>query len=231
MDGRYGHADITDLNVEISNIVNRHLEVEDKLAAEEDNSKKFDISKIDFDLLRREFDRTRQKHLMIRDIMEAINVNINKMLADNPMRINFYERYKNIIEEYNSEQNRANIERIFEELLRLSENLTDEQNRYLREGFDNDEQLAMFDLLTNKKDLNKSDILKLKKVAIELYSQIKERLETMDHPFDKPETRAAISIVIRNTLYEKLPDSCIGYLDNYRTQIYNYVSNRYGYAV
>lgn len=157
------HADITDLNVEISNIVNRHLEVEDKLVAEEDNSKKFDISKIDFDLLRRVFDRTRQKHLMIRDIMEAINVNMNRMLADNPMRINFYERYKNIVEEYNSEQNRANIERIFEDLLRLSEYLTDEQNRYLREGFDNDEHLALFDLLTNKKDLNKSDILKLGK--------------------------------------------------------------------
>lgn len=225
------HANITDLSVEINKIVNRHLEVEDTLAAEGGNVKIFDISKIDFDLLRREFDRTRQKHLMMRDIMEAVKFCLDHMLNDNPSRINFYERYKNIIEEYNSEQNRANIERTFEELLRLSESLTSEQERYLHEGFENDEQLAMFDLLMNKKDLNKNDIRKLKKVAIDLYAKIQEKLANMDHPFDKPETRAAITIVIRNTLYEELPESCFGNMADYQNQIYSYVSNRYGYAV
>lgn len=224
------HTDITDLSIEINKIVNRHLEVEDTLAAEGGNMKIFDISKIDFDLLRREFDRTRQKHLMIRDIMEAVRLRMEQMLADNPSRINFYERYKNIIEEYNSEQNRANIERIFEMLLRLSESLTLEQERYLHEGFENDEQLAMFDLLMNKKDMNKNDIKRLKKVAIDLYAKIKEKLANMDHPFDKPETRAAITIVIRNILYEELPESCIESMSDYQNQIYSYVSNKYGYT-
>jgi len=225
------HADITDLSVEINKIVNQHLEVEDTLAAEGSNIKIFNISKIDFDLLRREFDRTRQKHLMIRDILDAVRFRMEQMLADNPSRVNFYERYRNIIEEYNSEQNRANIERTFEMLLRLSESLTAEQERYLHEGFENDEQLAMFDLLMNKKDLNKSDIKKLKKVAIDLYTKIKEKLANMDHPFDKPETRAAITNVIRYVLFEELPESCYGDMADYQNQIFTYVSNRYGNAV
>ena len=156
---------------------------------------------------------------------------MEQMLADNPSRVNFYERYRNIIEEYNSEQNRANIERTFEMLLHLSESLTDEQERYLHEGFENDEQLAMFDLLMNKKDLNKNDIKKLKKVAIDLYTKIKEKLADMDHPFDKPETRAAISNVIRYILFAELPDSCYGNMADYQSQIFTYVSNRYGNAV
>lgn len=225
------HADITDLSVEINNIVGRHLEVEDTLAGIERNVKIFDISKIDFDLLHREFDRTRQKHLMLQDIQEAVKARITQMLAKNPTRINFYERYMNIIKEYNSEQNRANIERTFEELIHLSKSLTSEQKRYAREEFKNDEQLAMFDLLVNKKDLNKDDIGKLKKIAKDLYAKIQEKLANMNRPFDKPETRAAINNVIRDILYVELPKSCYENRAEYQNQIFNYVSNRYGYAV
>jgi type I restriction enzyme R subunit len=224
------HADITDLSVEINDILNKHLEIDENMQLSESQQRRFDISGIDFDLLRREFAKRRDKHLILRDLQELLQKCIAKMLAQNPTRLNFYERYQQIIQEYNQEQDRVMIEKTFEELMKVSQDLTEEQKRYIREGFANDEQLALFDLLTEKKDLNKRDIKKLKLVAADLYDKIKEKLAKMDHPFDKPETRAGIIVAIRNTLYEELPDSCIGYMEGYRTQIYNYLSSRYGNA-
>lgn len=72
--------------------------------------------------------------------------------------------------------------------MRLTEKLSEEEKRYIREGFENDEQLSLYDIL-EKKDLSKEDIQKLKKVAKDLLNKIKSMLETMDHPFDKQETK------------------------------------------
>ena len=221
------HADITELSVIINEIVNEHLEIEDESSRVEE-ARQFDISGINFDLLRREFAKSRQKNLILKDIQELLQERIARMLAMNPSRINFYERYQEIIQSYNDEQNRVTIEKTFEELMRLSEELTEEEKRYVREGFENDEQLSMFDVLM-KDNLTKEDIKKLKKVAKELLEKIKQLLATMDHPFDKQETRSIIFNTIRDTLWLGLPDS---YSDDSfaycRDAVYSYVSQRYG---
>jgi type I restriction enzyme R subunit len=220
------HADITDLSVVINGIVNDHLEIdpESDLAAE---SKCFDISKIDFDLLRREFAKSREKNLVLKDLQDVLQERIARMIAENPSRINFYEKYQEIIHDYNQEQDRATIEKTFDELMKLSQQLSEEEKRYIREGFDNDEQLSMFDVLT-KDNLSKEDIKKLKTVAKDLLKVIKEQLETMDHPFDKQETKAALIITIRDVLWQELPESYSDEAINFcRDAVYQYVSQRY----
>jgi type I restriction enzyme R subunit len=223
------HADITDLSVTINAIVSEHLEVEN-LSLSEGDSRRFDISGINFDLLRSEFARSKEKNLVLKDIQELLQERLAKMLADNPSRINFYEKYQQIIKEYNQEQNRATIEKTFEELMKLSQELTEEEKRYVREGFENDEQLSMYDVLF-KEDLTKEDIKKLKKVAKDLLEKIKEQLAGMNHPFDKPTTKATLYITIRDLLYQELPES---YSDEsisyYRDAVYDYVSRQYGGA-
>ena len=222
------HADITDLSVVIHDIVNDHLEMEDKEVTGVAEYRRFDISGIDFDLLRREFAKSRKKNLIMKDLQDVLQERLAQMLANNPSRINFYEKYQEIIQDYNQEQNRATIERTFEELMKLSNDLTEEEKRYVREGFENDEQLSMYDVLM-KEDLTKEEIKKLKKVAKDLLEKIKKQLSTMDHPFDKQETKASLIITIRNFLWSELPqsysDESISY---YRDKVYNYVSNRYG---
>ena len=221
------HADITDLSVAINEIVNEHLEVdgEGTMAAE---SRRFDISGIDFELLRREFAKSKEKNLVLKDIQELLQERIAQMLAQNPSRINFYEKYQEIIHDYNQEQNRATIEKTFTELMKLSHELTEEEKRYIREGFDNDEQLSMYDVLM-KDDLSKEDIKKLKTVAKDLLETIKAQLSTMDHPFDKQETKASIIITIRDILWKELPESYSDESINYyRDAVYNYVSQHYG---
>ena len=222
------HADITDLSVAISEIINDHIEMETTMVAEDDPSRRFDISGINFELLRREFARSREKNLMLKDIQELLQERIARMLAANPSRINFYEKYQEIIKDYNNEQDRVTIEKTFEELMQLSHQLTVEEKRYLREGFENDEQLSLYDVLI-KDNLSKEDIRKLKKVAKDLLEKIKGLLATMDHPFDKQETKATLIITIRDVLWDGLPqsypDDSINY---YRDAVYNYVSQRYG---
>ena len=220
------HADITDLSVAINNIIDEHLEIDSSVVAE--SGRRFDISKIDFDLLQREFAKAKQKNLLLKDIQELLQERLAEMLAQNPSRINFYERYQEIIESYNQEQDRASIEKIFEELMDLSKKLSEEERRYVREGFENDEQLSMYDLLM-KDDLTKAEIKKIKEVAVELLEKIKNQLATMDHPFEKRETKAAIIITIRDTLWEMLPDSYSDEsIDSYKDAVFEYVQQRYG---
>ena len=222
------HADITDLSVAINEIVNDHLEIETTMAADDGPNRRFDISGINFELLRREFAKSHEKNLVLKDIQELLQERIAQMLAQNPSRINFYEKYQQIIHDYNNEQNRVTIEKTFEELMKLSNELTEEEKRYVREGFENDEQLSMYDVLM-KDNLSKDDIKKLKSVAKELLEKIKTLLATMDHPFDKQETKAAIIITIRDILWQELPESYSEEsITQYRDAVYNYVSQHYG---
>ncbi len=63
------HADTTDLMVQINAIINDYVEIEPQTEGITE-SRQFDISKIDFDLLRREFARSKRKNLVLKDLQE-----------------------------------------------------------------------------------------------------------------------------------------------------------------
>ena len=169
-------------------------------------------------------------HLIFRDIQEAVRLKLEKLLAANPERIDYYAKYQAIIAGYNKEQDRATIEKAFEELMKLVKELDDEEKRYVREGFDSDDELAVYDMLF-KDGLSKSDIKKIKEVAIDLLKKVREKIAELDHCWDKEETRAEVGNLIRDVLYAELPedysDSAI--LDC-RQRIYEYIYTRYGEA-
>lgn len=50
-----------------------------------------------------------------------------------------------------------------------------------------------------------------------------EIIADMDHWTDKQETRAAVDVLIRNVLYEEIPDSMFDRLDAYRKAIFEHV--------
>ena len=131
-----------------------------------------------------------------------------------------------IIEVYNSEQDRTTIEKTFMELMDLAKSMSEEEQRYAREGFSNDEELSIYDLLFSE-NLSKNDIDKIKKMSIELLQKIKERIAEMDHWTDKQETRAAVDVLIRDVLYEEIPDSMFDRIDTYRQAIYEHVYTHY----
>ena len=119
------HINITDLLVEINNIISDYVEIEHSYMTNEE-VKRFDISGIDFDLLRREFAKVKNQNLLMRDLEEIIQLKLDRMLFTNPERINYYERYQKIIDDYNSEQDRATIEKTFMDLMDLANKMNQE---------------------------------------------------------------------------------------------------------
>ena len=220
------HIDTIDLMVQLNAIIGQYVKMDDK-SFEVKESRRFDISKIDFDLLRREFARARQKNLMLKDLQEVIQAQLDRMLFNNPDRINFYEKYQQIIADYNGEQDHATIEKTFMELMALANSLEQEEQRYIREGFESDEELSLYDLLF-KNDLSKSDIKKIKEVATTLLQKIKAKIAELDHWTDKQETKAEVENLIRDTLWSELPESYDEKsISEYRQRIYEYVYARY----
>ncbi len=70
------HADNTDLMVELNKIVNDYVQV---VSSDENKpAKQFDISKIDFDLLRKEFAKTKTPRLALNDLEELVKQKIEQ---------------------------------------------------------------------------------------------------------------------------------------------------------
>jgi type I restriction enzyme R subunit len=219
------HVDNVSLMVQINGILGEYIFVEQ--TSGNDISKRFDISRIDFDLLRREFTKTKKKNLMMRDLDDLIENRLDSMLKVNPKRVDYYERYQQIIDEYNSEQDRANIEKTFMELMALANSMNQEEQRYVREGFTSDEELSLYDMLFTD-DLSKEDIKVLKKVAVDLLDKIKAKISELDHWTEKQETKAEVDTLIGTILWEELPDSYpYSAIAEYRQKIYEYVYMRY----
>ena len=221
-------ADITDLSVAIHNIISD--EVGTKPEENLTGTRQFDISKIDFDLLRKEFAKMKHQNLVLMDIDELIKQRIDAMLRNNPNRINFYEEYQRIIQEYNAEQDRASIEKTFMALIDLSKSLDQEEKRFVREGFTDDEQLTIYDLLF-KENISKSDIDKLKKVSVDLLVMVKNRIASLHNWREKATTTAIIGQLIHDTLYQELPEAYdISEIEPYSKKLYEYIYERYPFV-
>ena len=221
------HTSNIDLMIKINEIISSYIEIQQAPPLALEATGRFDISAIDFDLLRREFARVKNKHLALRDLTEIIQQKLDKLLRNSPHRINYYERYQEIITEYNAQQDRATIEKTFMELMDLASQMSTEEQRYAREGFASDEELSLYDLLF-REDLSKGDIKKLKEVAASLLQKIKGRIAQLDHWTDKQETKAEIHNLIRDTLWAELPESYDeASITTYRQRIYEYIYTRY----
>ena len=226
-------SDNTDLMIQLDNIVSQYITVQKPLnrVGEEVTydffrSRRFDISHIDFERLQQEFARFENKNLLMKDLQELINERLDTMMKRNPLRINFYERYQTIIQEYNAEQDKAAIEKTFIDLTIFVNDLNDEEKRYVREGFNNDEELAMYDLLM-KDSLTPGEIKKIKKLAKFLLQSIKTKIHELDHWTDKEETQAVVDVLIRDMLWTELPKSYDDTLGVYRQKIYEFVYSTY----
>lgn len=158
-----------------------------------------DISNIDYEGLRKEFEKSSTRRTGARALMQVIENRLRRLLEQNPMRTDFQEHYERLVEEYNRSKDQATIERVFEELLKLSEELGEEETRAVREGLD-EESLAVFDLL-KKPELGRADIKRIKSVSVNLLQMLKEELLRADQWRDKQTTRDAVKSGIENFLF------------------------------
>jgi type I restriction enzyme R subunit len=190
-------ADIRDIIRVLHEVVDAAIDVRADRAGEDRPT--YDISAIDFDRLKREFERSRSQRTGVQALKHTVEERLRRLLARNPLRTDFQQHYEQIVAEYNREKDRVTIERTFEELLKFFEELEEEENRALREELD-EESLAVFDLL-KKPDLDKADIRRIKTVAKELLRTLKAEKLRVDQWREKEATQSAVKVVIHDFLY------------------------------
>jgi type I restriction enzyme R subunit len=188
---------------DISSIMSQlHAIIEPAIAVKSDSvsdGRIYDISAIDFDRLRREFEKSPKKKTEVQNLKNAIEKRLARMLAENPLRINYQQHFEEIVAAYNAEKDRVTIETTFEALMKLVGELDEEATRAMREGLD-EETLALFDLL-KKDDLEKKDIDRLKKVALNLLELFKRKKQEIDDWRAKETTRDDMRQTIQDFLY------------------------------
>lgn len=189
-------ADISKIMQELNTIVGDSIIVNQEA---QDDGKIFDISKIDFERLRKEFEKSPRKNSTVQSLKEAIEKRLSQMLAANPLRTDFQEHFDQIVKSYNQEKDKNLIEATFEALMLFVKELDEESKRGVAEGLD-EEQLAIYDLLL-KPELSKSETKEIKKVAAELLETLKGRLATVQDIFEKEATRDAFRQTIHDYLW------------------------------
>jgi type I restriction enzyme, R subunit len=192
-------ADITDIIRQLHQVVDEAIDTQPDRVGEE--SETYDISQIDFERLRQEFERSAAKRTTVQNLKTAIEQRLQRLLQQNPLRTDFQQHYEKIVHEYNQEKDRVTIEKTFESLLRFIHEMDEEESRAFREGLD-EESLAVFDLLM-KKDLTADDIKKIKSVSVELLETLKSEKLRIDHWQDKESTRDAVRLAIRDFLWNE----------------------------
>ena len=202
-------------NIDISDIIRQLHKVVDKAittqaATSADELKPYDISKIDFDRLRKEFARSPAKRTTVQNLKQAIENRLKRLLEQNPLRTDFQRHYEGIVTEYNREKDRVTIEKTFEALLQLVNGLNKEERRAIREGLD-EESLAIFDLL-KKPDLTAAQIKKIKSVATDLLTTLKAKKLRIHHWQDKEATRDSVKQFIRDFLWREETGSILACL-------------------
>lgn len=161
----------------------------------------YDISQINFERLKAEFPKIIAPRTNIQNLRQAVEKRLQQMLRQNPTRINYQQRYEQIVDRYNREKDRLIIEQTFEELLKFIQELDEEAKRTTREGL-TEETKAIFDLL-KKDELQPADIKRLKKIAVELLQILKQEKLKLDHWYDKEATRDAVKTTIGDFLYSE----------------------------
>ena len=189
-------ADISHIIRVLQGVVDEAIEVRGHRLGDREP---YDISAIDFDRLKREFERSRSQRSAVQALKHTVEERLRRLLARNPLRTDFQQHYEAIVAEYNREKDRVTIERTFEELLKFFEELEKEESRAVREGLD-EESLAIFDLL-NKPDLDKADIARIKNVAKELLRTLKAEKLRVDQWREKEATQSAVKVAIHDFLY------------------------------
>jgi len=196
-------ADVTELLKELHRIVNEAIRTQ---APGGDQAKglTFDLSQVDLEKLRAEFDRkVQRKATALQDIRVIVEQKLAEMLARNPSRMDYQRKYEEIVADYNREKDRTTVEDTFRRLLELISSLDAEQKRAAREGLAEDE-LAVFDLL-QKDGLDTASRERVKQASKDLLAAIKARLSELDRFWEKEQTKANVEVFILDEVFTRLP--------------------------
>ena len=224
-------SDISYLVKEVQNVVNESIETYSiELDKIEGYGEKVDLSQLDFKRIEQEFLNLKgNKNIAVKSLKDRVQQKLDKMLNNNPLRIDYYERYQEIIEDYNLGKEYKSIKEIFDQLIRLFKDLSEEEKRAGKEELSEDE-LTVFDMLNKGKKISDKEKATVKVAAQKLLERLKTNEFTIDSWAEKVQTSAAVRKAINDYLYSKLPYPTYEDVDiAVKTELlYEYFKGRYG---
>ena len=140
-------ADVTEIILRLQSVVNDSVEVD---TVQENPYTMIDLSNLNIDALKKAFEKIPRKNELVYDLNKAVEQKLEQMLKENPLRLEFYERYKEIIEDYNNGKSEVELVRSFEQLSEFIQSLSQEEKRAYQENLD-EPTLSIFDLLIQDK--------------------------------------------------------------------------------
>ncbi len=223
-------ADITHVVSRVQYVVNQSIEsLNMVLEQAEGYGQKIDLSGLDFKKIEEEFLKVGgNKNIAVQSLRDRVAKKMNRLLDQNPMRIDFYERYQEIIENYNNGKEYATVKELFDALILLLGDLSEEEKRAERENL-NDDELTVFDMLNSGKKMNDKERVEVKDTARKLLEQLKNNEFKVELWAEKTQTASAVKKSINDYLYTKLPFPTYSDGDRVvKTEIlFNYFKTRY----
>jgi type I restriction enzyme, R subunit len=203
LEERRDTSDVTDLLKELHRIVNEAIQTAQPAEGEAED-RFYDLSQIDLERLRNEFaKKVRRKASALQDIRQVVEDKLAQMLAQNPLRMDYFRKYSEIIADYNREKDRVTIEETFARLVDLANSLTAEQRRATEEGL-SEEELALFDLL-KKDNLAKAERERVKVASKSLLASVRRLIAPLERWTEKEQTQAEVETFILDYVYQELP--------------------------
>lgn len=180
LDNKVGEVDIEKVERRISDLLDTSVVVDQSRVGEKPGEfcsispgRNWNLSRIDFDKLKEEFREATYKHIEIADLRKFIENKLKEMLSKNVTRSDFAQRLQEIINRYNS--GGSSTDNYFDDLMKFTKELRDEDERHIREGL-NEDELELFDLL-KQEAMTKTDTQKVRLAAKALLHRLLE-----EHP-------------------------------------------------
>jgi type I restriction enzyme R subunit len=185
----------------IQNVLDKSIASRGYVVKDSTKRKTIDLSKIDFEALQKQFER-KKNNADTERLKNILAYKLKEMIRINSIRIDYQEKFQQIIDDYNAGS--MNQENFFQELVKFSNELEEEDRRAVVEGL-TEEELALFDKLKKPK-LTENDKQNLKNVAKALLHKLQPAKLVLDWR-KKQQTRAAVRLEIEKALDKGLPES------------------------
>ena len=200
-------VDPFDVREEIENLLDQSIVPTDYIteaSGDYETNQMVDLSQIDFDQLRERF-KTRHKQIEVEKLRGTINRTLSQMVRLNKTRMDYQEKFEEMIAEYNDGSVDAAL--VWERLLALVEELNAEDQRPIAEQL-SEEELTVFDLLTRpallELELTEAERDEVKAVSKKLLTTLKQEKLVLDWR-KRQQSRAAVRVAIDEIL-DELPE-------------------------
>lgn len=192
-------TDIDDLMDKVDKLLDESIATVGYVIHESEGSYLVDLGQIDFEALKAQFAAGR-KHTEAEKLKGFVSKKVTRMVQLNKSRTDLLEKFKKLIEEYNSG---LNVDLFFTKLMSFAKELNEEEKRGVSEQL-TEEELAIFDILMKPDlEITTKDRKEVKAVARKLLQTLKQAKLVLDWR-KKLQTRADVYSTVK-TVLDELP--------------------------